>query len=68
LATAVPVLFLVPGDDRLVDERAGLKLYTRIGPADKTIIEYPGMLHALSIDRGRERVFDDILGWTERRI
>ena len=67
-ATTVPVLFLAPGDDRLVDERAGLKLYARLGPADKALIEYPDMLHALSIDQGRERVFDDILAWTERRI
>ncbi len=67
-ATAVPVLFLVPGDDRLVDERAGLRLYARLGPADKALIEYPDMLHALSIDSGRERVFDDILGWAEPRI
>jgi alpha-beta hydrolase superfamily lysophospholipase len=67
-ATAVPVLFLVPGDDRLVDEGAVLKLFARLGPADKTLIEYPDMLHALSIDRGRERVFDDILAWMEHRI
>jgi alpha-beta hydrolase superfamily lysophospholipase len=67
-ATAVPVLFLAPGDDRLVDERAGKKLFARIGPAEKKLIEYPDMLHALSIDRGRERVFDDILEWVEGRI
>jgi alpha-beta hydrolase superfamily lysophospholipase len=67
-ATAVPVLFLAPGDDRLVDERAGKKLFARIGPAEKKLIEYPDMLHALSIELGRERVFDDILEWVERRI
>ncbi len=66
--TTLPVLFLVPGDDRLVDERAGMKLYARIGPADKALIEYPDMLHALSIDRGREDVFDDILAWVDQRI
>ena len=67
-ATAVPVLFLAPGDDRLVDERAGKKLFARIGPAEKKLIEYPDMLHALSIELGRERVFDDILEWVEHRI
>jgi alpha-beta hydrolase superfamily lysophospholipase len=66
--TRVPILFLAPGDDRLVDERAGKKIYARMGPAEKKLIEYPDMLHALSIDRGRERVFDDILEWAERRI
>ncbi len=67
-ATAVPVLFLVPGDDLLVDEKAGRKIFAKLGPADKTIIEYPDMRHALSIERGREGVFEDILGWTEKRI
>jgi alpha-beta hydrolase superfamily lysophospholipase len=67
-ATAVPVLFLVPGDDLLVDEKAGRKIFAKLGPADKTIIEYPDMRHALSIERGREGVFEDILGWMEKRI
>jgi len=26
------------------------------------------MLHALSIDLGRERVFEDILGWAGERL
>jgi alpha-beta hydrolase superfamily lysophospholipase len=66
--TRVPVLFLVPGDDLLVDEKAGRKIFAKLGPVDKTIIEYPDMRHALSIERGREGVFEDILGWTEKRI
>jgi alpha-beta hydrolase superfamily lysophospholipase len=61
--TAVPVLYLAPGDDRLVDARAGKKMFTRMGPAAKRLIDYPDMLHALSIDLGRERVFEDILDW-----
>jgi alpha-beta hydrolase superfamily lysophospholipase len=61
--TAVPVLYLAPGDDRLVDSRAGRKMFARMGPAAKHLIDYPDMLHALSIDLGRERVFEDILAW-----
>lgn len=63
-ATArVPVLFLLSGIDYLVDAQASRKLFGRLAMADKTLIEYPEMHHALSIDLGRERVFDDILAW-----
>jgi len=67
-ALAVPTLFLIPGVDRLVDERAGRKIFERIGCPDKKLIEYPEMLHALSIDLGREKVFEDILAWVAPRI
>ena len=63
----VPSLFLISGTDLLVDERAGRKLFHKLALKDKTILEYPEMLHALSIDLGREQVFRDILAWTEKR-
>lgn len=65
---AVPTLFLIPGRDYLGDERASRKLFAKIRFADKTLIEYPDMLHALSIDLGRERVFKDILDWASERV
>jgi alpha-beta hydrolase superfamily lysophospholipase len=63
----VPSLFLISGTDLLVDERAGRKLFRKLALEDKTILEYPEMLHALSIDLGREQVFRDILAWAEKR-
>jgi acylglycerol lipase len=65
---AVPVLMLVPGRDLLVDERAGRRIFERLALEDKTLLEYPDMLHALSIDLGRERVFQDIVDWAGRRV
>ena len=65
---AVPSLFLIPGIDHLVDESGGQKIFRKIALADKTIIEYPDMLHALSIDLGREKVFEDIAAWAAPRI
>ena len=65
---AVPSLFLIPGVDHLVDERAGRKLFEKLAAVDKTLIEYPEMFHALSIDLGREKVFRDILDWTDKRV
>jgi alpha-beta hydrolase superfamily lysophospholipase len=63
----IPVLFLIPGTDYLVDERASRRLFAKLPAADKTIVEYPEMLHALSIDLGREKVFRDILDWAGPR-
>ncbi|HDT13042.1 MAG TPA: alpha/beta fold hydrolase [Candidatus Aminicenantes bacterium] len=62
-----PALFLIPGVDHLVDERAARRIFGRLGAADKTLVEYPEMFHALYIDLGREKVFRDMLGWLEER-
>ncbi|MCX5677705.1 MAG: alpha/beta hydrolase [Candidatus Omnitrophica bacterium] len=63
-----PVFFLVAGDDKIVDSRVSVGIFKRLTAKDKTLIEYPGMYHALSIDLGKEKVFEDLLKWTEKRI
>jgi alpha-beta hydrolase superfamily lysophospholipase len=63
----VPALFLIAGMDELVAPRAARKVFARLGAGDKTLIEYPGMHHALSIELDRERVFGDILAWVDQR-
>jgi acylglycerol lipase len=63
-----PSLFLISGRDLLVDEEAGRELFKKLTFLDKTLIEYPDMLHALSIDIGREQVFRDIVDWTSKRV
>lgn len=62
-----PLLFLLAGDDKLVDSRASKRIFKSLGVQDKTLIEYPGMYHALSIDLGREKVFQDIVNWVKTR-
>jgi alpha-beta hydrolase superfamily lysophospholipase len=64
----VPCLFLISGEDVIVAKKASRKLFQALTLADKTLLEYPGMRHALSIDLGRERVFEDILGWVRQRL
>jgi alpha-beta hydrolase superfamily lysophospholipase len=64
----VPPLFLIAGRDLLVDAPAARKMFKKLALADKTLIEYPDMLHALSIELDRERVFRDILFWLDGRI
>ena len=63
----VPSLFLLAGKDLLVDERAGRRLFKKLALEDKVLLEYPDMLHALSIEAGRDRVFRDIIDWAEER-
>jgi alpha-beta hydrolase superfamily lysophospholipase len=64
----VPSLFLIAGKDYLVNENAARQLFDKLKLGDKTKIEYPEMLHALSIELGREKVFADILNWLARRL
>jgi acylglycerol lipase len=64
----VPSLFLISGNDLLVDEEASRTLFGKLALEDKTLMEYPDMLHALSIDLGRERVFRDIADWAGPRV
>ncbi len=63
-----PLLFLVAGHDLLVRSEASVKVFGRIKCQDKTLIEYPGMYHALSIELGKEKVFQDIFNWIEKRV
>jgi len=62
------VLFLLAGNDVLVSPEASKSIFERLRTPDKTIIEYPEMCHALSIETGKERIFEDILKWVRKRI
>lgn len=64
----IPALFLLSGEDKLVDPEAGKRIFKGLKAEDKTIIQYPDMYHALSIDLGREKVFGDILKWVRERM
>ncbi|MFH1189336.1 MAG: alpha/beta fold hydrolase [Candidatus Omnitrophota bacterium] len=65
---ASPVLFLVAGDDKIADPDASAAVFKRIRARDKTFIGYPGMYHSLSVELGKEKVFDDLYRWIEKRI
>lgn len=63
-----PLLFLVAGHDLLVYSEASVKIFGKLRCKDKTLIEYPGMYHALSIELGKEKVFQDIWSWVDKRV
>ncbi|MFA5363380.1 MAG: alpha/beta fold hydrolase, partial [Candidatus Omnitrophota bacterium] len=64
---SIPSLFLFAGRDQFVDTQVNNDFYRALRAPDKTVIEYPDMYHALSIDLGRERVFADVEAWMDRR-
>ncbi len=64
----LPILFLLAGEDKIIDLQAARKNFRGLKSEDKQIIEYPDMYHSLSIDLGRETVFADILKWLEKRM
>lgn len=65
----IPVLFLIAGElDLLVDPNESKKIFKTLKVEDKQLIEYPQMYHSLPIELGREKVFEDLLSWVDKRI
>jgi len=62
-----PVLFLIAGEDKIVDPGSARALFKGLAARDKMLVEFPGMYHALSIELGKEAVFEEILKWAEIR-
>lgn len=62
-----PVLFLLAGEDSLASPEVSKIVFKRVKAKDKKIIIYSEMCHALSIERGKEKVFGDILDWINKR-
>ena len=64
----VPVLFLLAGEDKLVDPQAAKSIFDSLEVKDKALVEFPGMYHSLSIEMGKEEVFGEMLKWVNKRI
>jgi alpha-beta hydrolase superfamily lysophospholipase len=65
---SIPLLVLTAGEDKLVNSSATAKLFAALKAQDKQLIDFPEMYHSLSVDKGRENVFTEILKWAEKRI
>ncbi|KAG9443811.1 hypothetical protein H6P81_015151 [Aristolochia fimbriata] len=66
----LPFIVLHGGADKVVDPEVSRALYERAGSSDKTMKLYPGMWHGLTSgepDQNVEIVFDDIVGWLDKR-
>jgi len=62
------VLFLSAGEDYFIYPKISKQIFDTIPSTDKSFINYPGMFHALSVDLGREKVFEDVNNWVNERL
>jgi alpha-beta hydrolase superfamily lysophospholipase len=62
----VPVLLLLAGEDRIIDNARTRQFVERFSTADKTVIEYPGAHHTLEFEPEPERFVADWRQWLER--
>jgi alpha-beta hydrolase superfamily lysophospholipase len=63
----LPVFFMCPGDDKIVDPVACQEVFDRIGSSDKTLNTYPGLYHEIFNELDRERVLVDLSSWLRTR-
>lgn len=63
-----PVLMMLAGRDRIIDNDAMRKFYERLGTADRTLIEYPNAAHTLEFEPDRDRFIDDLIAWFNGRV
>jgi alpha-beta hydrolase superfamily lysophospholipase len=63
----MPVLLLLAGRDRIIDNAATRKYVDRFATKDKTVIEYPDAHHTLEFEPGGPPFILDLLTWIGAR-
>ncbi|HYH81014.1 MAG TPA: alpha/beta hydrolase [Longimicrobium sp.] len=64
---SVPLLFVVPGEDTIVQEEATLRFAAGLR-GDVTVRRYPGFRHESHNEVERDRPLGDVFAWMEARI
>lgn len=64
-ASDLPLLIVHGGDDPICPPEASARFFERVGAEDKTRHEYPGYLHEVFNEEGRERVLQDVQEWLD---
>ena len=64
----MPVLVLLAGADRIIDNEATRTYVERFAGEDKIIIEYPNAHHTLEFEPGGPPFLGDLLNWLNRRL
>jgi alpha-beta hydrolase superfamily lysophospholipase len=62
----VPVLLLLAGRDRIIDNARTRAYFQRLGSTDKEVIEYPEAHHTLEFEPDPTAYFADLAGWLGR--
>ena len=58
-----PVLLMLAGRDRIIDNNATRRWFDRVVSRDRTLIEYLHAQHTLEFEPNRERIFGDLVAW-----
>lgn len=64
----LPLLMLLSGADPVVDPAAGRLAFDRFGSPDKTLREFPELLHEPLNDLGRDELLADVGAWLGRHL
>jgi alpha-beta hydrolase superfamily lysophospholipase len=62
-----PVLLMLAGQDRIIDNDRTRNYVGRFAAPDKTIVEYPGAHHTLEFEPDPKPTFDDLANWIAAR-
>ena len=62
----MPVLLLLAGQDRVIDNARTRRYVESFASQDKTVIEYPEAHHTLEFEPRPHRYLDDLIGWLNR--
>ena len=64
----VPVLLLLAGQDRIIDNARTRAYVERFASGDREMIEYPEAHHTLEFEPDPERFLGDLLRWLDRQV
>jgi alpha-beta hydrolase superfamily lysophospholipase len=64
----VPVLLLLAGRDRIIDNVRTRRFVESFAATDKTVIEYPEAHHTLEFEPRPHRYIDELIAWLERQV
>jgi len=59
----MPLLLMLAGRDRIVDNRRTRAFFSRTGPIRRTLIEYPNAAHTLEFEADPEPYIADLVNW-----
>jgi acylglycerol lipase len=62
----MPLLLMLAGQDRIVDNRRTRQFFARAAGQHKTLIEYPGAAHTLEFEPDPSTYFSDLTDWIRR--
>jgi alpha-beta hydrolase superfamily lysophospholipase len=69
-ATAIrcPVLMMLAGRDRIIDNDATRSYFERLGTSNKRLIEYPSAQHTLEFEPDRDVFIADLIQWLDEFV